>query len=122
MYEEFGAWLAVGAEKYALGADEIGVLRLTQEPHKRLAAGDVGYIISGIKTSKEVKVGDTITHVLNPCKEAIDGFEEVNELSRFNNQRAAAIIVRVRNNPDVSNMIVVIKILSKLDRTKDSRN
>ena len=58
-------------------ADEIGVLRLNQEPHKKLAAGDVGYIISGIKTSKEVKVGDTITHVANPCEKAIDGFEEV---------------------------------------------
>lgn len=58
-------------------ADEIGVLRLKQEPHQKLAAGDVGYIISGIKTSKEVKVGDTITHVKNPCQTAIDGFEEV---------------------------------------------
>ncbi len=58
-------------------ADEIGVLRLTQEPHQKLAAGDVGYIISGIKASKEVKVGDTITHVKNPCQNAIDGFEEV---------------------------------------------
>jgi GTP-binding protein LepA len=58
-------------------ADEIGVLRLTQEPRKTLYAGDVGYIISGIKTSKEVKVGDTITHVDNPCDSAIAGFEEV---------------------------------------------
>ncbi len=58
-------------------ADEIGVLRLKQEPRKTLSTGDVGYIISGIKTSKEVKVGDTITHVDNPCDSAIEGFEEV---------------------------------------------
>ncbi len=58
-------------------ADEIGVLRLEQEPRNKLSAGDVGYIISGIKTSKEVKVGDTITHVDRPCEKAIDGFEEV---------------------------------------------
>jgi len=58
-------------------ADEVGVLRLTMEPRKVLKTGDVGYIISGIKTSKEVKVGDTITHVKNACKEAIGGFEEV---------------------------------------------
>lgn len=58
-------------------ADEIGVLRLDMEPRKRLETGDVGYIISGIKTSREVKVGDTITHVERPCTEAIDGFEEV---------------------------------------------
>ncbi|MCK5856051.1 MAG: translation elongation factor 4 [Bacteroidales bacterium] len=58
-------------------ADEIGVLRLEQEPRKMLAAGDVGYIISGIKASSEVKVGDTITHVANPTQEAITGFEDV---------------------------------------------
>ncbi len=58
-------------------ADEIGVLKLTMSPRDEMSAGDVGYIISGIKTSKEVKVGDTITHVSVPCKEAIDGFEEV---------------------------------------------
>ncbi|MBI9059530.1 MAG: elongation factor 4 [Labilibaculum sp.] len=58
-------------------ADEIGVLRLTQEPRKSLKTGDVGYIISGIKTSTEVKVGDTITHRDNPCAEGIDGFAEV---------------------------------------------
>ena len=58
-------------------ADEIGVLRLNQEPRKELRTGDVGYIISGIKTSKEVKVGDTITHVDRPCESAIEGFEEV---------------------------------------------
>ncbi len=58
-------------------ADEIGVLRLDMEPRKTLRTGDVGYIISGIKTSREVKVGDTITHIARPCERAIDGFEEV---------------------------------------------
>ena len=58
-------------------ADEIGVLRLVQEPKKVLKAGDVGYIISGIKTSPEVKVGDTITHVENSCGKAVSGFEDV---------------------------------------------
>ena len=58
-------------------ADEIGVLKLDMSPTQTLSAGDVGYIISGIKTSKEVKVGDTITHVKRPCESAIDGFEEV---------------------------------------------
>ena len=58
-------------------ADEIGVLRLDMEPRKELKCGDVGYIISGIKNSKEVRVGDTITHVNEPCESAIDGFEEV---------------------------------------------
>ena len=58
-------------------ADEIGILKLDMVPQKELSAGNVGYIISGIKTSKEVKVGDTITHVKRPCAEAIDGFEEV---------------------------------------------
>lgn len=58
-------------------ADEIGILKMDMVPRKELRTGDVGYIISGIKTSKEVKVGDTITHVLNPCNKAIAGFEEV---------------------------------------------
>ncbi|PXV63834.1 GTP-binding protein LepA [Dysgonomonas alginatilytica] len=58
-------------------ADEVGVLKLTMSPRDVVTCGDVGYIISGIKTSKEVKVGDTITHVKNPCEKAIDGFEEV---------------------------------------------
>ncbi len=58
-------------------ADEIGVLRLKQEPRNTISAGNVGYIISGIKVSKEVKVGDTITHVENPCDKAIEGFEDV---------------------------------------------
>ena len=58
-------------------ANEVGILKLDMVPQKELSAGNVGYIISGIKTSKEVKVGDTITHVKRPCNEAIDGFEEV---------------------------------------------
>ena len=57
-------------------ADEIGVLKLEMQPTKTISAGNVGYIISGIKTSTEVKVGDTITHVARPCAEAIEGFEE----------------------------------------------
>ena len=57
-------------------ADEIGVLKLGMQPTKEISAGNVGYIISGIKTSTEVKVGDTITHVARPCLEAISGFEE----------------------------------------------
>lgn len=58
-------------------ADEIGVLKMDLSPRKELRTGDVGYIISGIKTSKEVKVGDTITHIDRPCSKAISGFEEV---------------------------------------------
>ena len=58
-------------------AEEIGVLKLKQLPQDKMSAGNVGYIISGIKNSSEVKVGDTITHVNNPCSEAIAGFEEV---------------------------------------------
>ena len=57
-------------------ADEIGVLKLGMQPAKEISAGNVGYIISGIKTSTEVKVGDTITHVARPCEQAIEGFEE----------------------------------------------
>ena len=58
-------------------ADEVGFLRLGYFPKPSIEAGDVGYIISGIKTAVEVKVGDTITHVENPCLKAIDGFSEV---------------------------------------------
>lgn len=58
-------------------ADEIGILKLDMVPTDKLSAGNVGYIISGIKTSREVKVGDTITHVNEPCESAIEGFEEV---------------------------------------------
>jgi GTP-binding protein LepA len=65
------------ATKKEYFADDVGVLRLGLEPRESLSAGDVGYIISGIKTAKEVKVGDTITHVKRPCDIAIDGFEEV---------------------------------------------
>ncbi len=58
-------------------ADEIGVLKFNQEPRDEIVAGDVGYLISGIKVAREVKVGDTITHVERPCAERIKGFEEV---------------------------------------------
>ena len=58
-------------------ADEIGVLKMDMIPRTELRTGDVGYIISGIKTSREVKVGDTITHIARPCDKAIAGFEEV---------------------------------------------
>ena len=67
-------FFATGKEYHA---DEIGVLQLKQVPKDELSAGDVGYIISGIKTSKEVKVGDTITHVERPCAEPVAGFENV---------------------------------------------
>lgn len=71
---DFVKFVATGKEYHA---DEIGVLKLDMQPGQELSAGNVGYIISGIKTSKEVKVGDTITHVQSPCEAAIDGFEEV---------------------------------------------
>jgi GTP-binding protein LepA len=58
-------------------ADEVGVLRMGLIPRDRLSAGDVGYIITGIKESKEIKVGDTITHMDRPCSEAIHGFADV---------------------------------------------
>ena len=58
-------------------ADEIGVLKMDLSPRKILHCGDVGYIVSGIKTATEVKVGDTITHTERPCNKAIEGFEEV---------------------------------------------
>lgn len=67
-------FIATGKE---YDADEVGVLRLDMEPRKEVSTGDVGYIISGIKTSREVKVGDTITHVDGGASEAIAGFEEV---------------------------------------------
>ncbi len=67
-------FMATGKEYHA---DEIGVLRLTQEPKDELAAGNVGYVITGIKNSKEVKVGDTITSVENPSNDPIRGFEDV---------------------------------------------
>ena len=58
-------------------ADEIGTLKLKQEPKKVISAGDVGYLITGIKEAKEVKVGDTLTGADSPTQEIIDGFEEV---------------------------------------------
>lgn len=67
-------FVATGKEYYA---DEIGILKLKFEPQDVLRAGNVGYIISGIKSAPEVKVGDTITHVSRPCDKAIAGFEEV---------------------------------------------
>ncbi len=80
-------------------ADEIGVLELDMCPRKEITAGNVGYICSGIKTATEVKVGDTITHVSNPCQNAIAGFEEVKPMlyagvypidtSEFENLRTA---------------------------------
>lgn len=71
--DDFVKFVATGKEYHA---DEIGVLKMDLSPRKELSAGNVGYIISGIKSSKEVKVGDTITHVANPAP-AIAGFEEV---------------------------------------------
>jgi len=58
-------------------ADEVGVLKMDMIPRKEMTTGEVGYIISGIKDAKEVKVGDTITHVATPCAKAIEGFQEV---------------------------------------------
>ncbi|MDB4104879.1 translation elongation factor 4 [Salibacteraceae bacterium] len=58
-------------------SEEIGVLRMKPEKKKEISAGNVGYIISGIKQAKEIKVGDTLTHFEKPCSEAIDGFENV---------------------------------------------
>lgn len=72
--DDFVKFVATGKEYHA---DEIGVLKLDLSPRKELSAGNVGYIISGIKSSREVKVGDTITHVDRPCEKAINGFQEV---------------------------------------------
>ncbi|MBS1530801.1 MAG: elongation factor 4 [Bacteroidetes bacterium] len=66
----------VATEKQYI-ADEVGTLKLNQLPKEVIKTGDVGYIISGIKEAREVKVGDTITHVDRPCAEGIQGFEEV---------------------------------------------
>ena len=68
--------LFVNTQKH-YDADEIGVLKMDLSPRQKLSCGDVGYIVSGIKTATEVKVGDTITSVANPCEKAIEGFEEV---------------------------------------------
>ena len=67
-------FLNTGKEYFA---DEIGILKLKQEKRDSVKAGDVGYIISGIKEAKEVKVGDTITHVSRPCEKMVQGFEDV---------------------------------------------
>ena len=67
-------FVSTGKEYFA---DEIGVLKMKMHPRKEIPCGSVGYIISGIKTASEVKVGDTITHTANPCTSAIAGFEEV---------------------------------------------
>lgn len=71
---DFVKFVATGKEYHA---DEIGTLGFRQQPKDIIQAGDVGYIISGIKVASEVKVGDTITHVENPCREAIAGFQNV---------------------------------------------
>lgn len=67
-------FIATGME---YDADEVGILKLDMQPRQRIETGDVGYIISGIKDSKEVRVGDTITHIDRPAKSAIEGFKEV---------------------------------------------
>jgi len=67
-------FMATGRE---YDADEVGALKLEMSPREEVRTGDVGYIISGIKTSKEVRVGDTITHVAHPASERIEGFQEV---------------------------------------------
>ena len=72
--DDFVKFVSTGKEYHA---DDIGVLKMDMSPRKELSAGNVGYIISGIKTSREVRVGDTITHVERPCEHAIEGFEEV---------------------------------------------
>ncbi|GIS21472.1 MAG: hypothetical protein CM15mP121_3240 [Bacteroidota bacterium] len=65
------------ATNKSYGADEVGTLNLKQKPKTEIFAGDVGYLITGIKEAKEVKVGDTITDFENPTNEAISGFEDV---------------------------------------------
>ena len=72
--DDFVKFVSTGKEYHA---DEVGVLKLNMSPRKELSAGNVGYIISGIKTSREVRVGDTITHVERPCEKAVEGFQEV---------------------------------------------
>jgi len=89
-------FIATGKEYFA---DEVGVLKLEMSPRSEVGTGDVGYIISGIKTSKEVRVGDTITHVKRPAAKGIEGFEEVKpmvfagvypiEAEEFENLRAS---------------------------------
>lgn len=71
---DYVKFVATGKDYHA---DEIGILRLEREPRNELRAGDVGYIISGIKSAREVKVGDTITHVERPCDRPVEGFSNV---------------------------------------------
>ena len=101
---DFVKFVSTGKEYHA---DEIGVLKLQMSPKKELSAGNVGYIISGIKSSKEVKVGDTITHVNRPCENAIAGFEEVKpmvfagvypiETEEFENLRASLAKLQIND-------------------------
>ncbi|MDK2910080.1 MAG: GTP-binding protein LepA [Bacteroidales bacterium] len=72
--DDYVKFVATGKDYHA---DEIGILKLEREPRQELRAGDVGYIISGIKSAREVKVGDTITHVERPCDRPIEGFSNV---------------------------------------------
>ncbi len=72
-----GDLVKFAATDHQYNADETGVLKLTPEPKNILGPGEVGYIISGIKKASEVKVGDTVTHVENPCLKTIQGFEDV---------------------------------------------
>jgi GTP-binding protein LepA len=72
-----GDWVQFFNTRKDYKADEIGVMKMKLDPRKTLGCGDVGYIISGIKSAREVKVGDTITHFENPCDKGIEGFEEV---------------------------------------------
>ena len=80
-------FIATGKE---YDADEVGILKLDMCPREEIRTGDVGYIISGIKTSREVRVGDTITHVSRPAKDAIAGFEEVKPMT-FQPESSAAL-------------------------------
>jgi GTP-binding protein LepA len=72
-----GEWVKFFNTNKEYKADEIGVMKMKLDPRQTLTCGNVGYIISGIKSAREVKVGDTITHVENPCLKGIEGFEEV---------------------------------------------
>ena len=74
-------------------ADEVGVLKMDMIPRQQLSTGEVGYIISGIKDAKEVKVGDTITHIARPCDKAIEGFQEVKPMVLTAAQRCLAVLL-----------------------------
>ena len=88
-------FIATGKE---YDADEVGVLKLEMSPRKEVRTGDVGYIISGIKTSKEVKVGDTITHVKRPASEAIAGFEEVKPMAPEDFENLRTSLEKLQSN------------------------